>query len=107
MYDRSAKLAAKGVVIEYWLQRSRSLFTAVKGVDLAVRPGQLLAIVGPSGCGKTTSLNAVDALIPIAGGGLTLDGPEIRSPGRDRAIGYQQPALPPSRTVLGHVMLGL
>src|SRR5256885_2181960 len=35
MYDRSAKLAAKGVVIEYWLQRSRSLFTAVKGVDLA------------------------------------------------------------------------
>ncbi len=58
MYDRSAKLAAKGVVIEYWLQRSHSLFTAVKGVDLEVRTGELLAIVGPSGCGKTTFLNA-------------------------------------------------
>jgi len=90
MYDRSAKLAAKGVVIEYWLQRSRSLFTAVKGVDLEVRPGELLAIVGPSGCGKTTFLNAVDGLIPIAGGSLTLDGREIRSPGRDRAMVFQQ-----------------
>ena len=33
MYDRSAKLVAKGVVIEYWLQRSRALFTAVQGVE--------------------------------------------------------------------------
>src|SRR2546426_8894748 len=107
MYDRSAKLAAKGVVIEYWLQRSRSLFTAVKGVDLEVRPGELLAIVGPSGCGKTTFLNAVDGLIPIAGGSLTLDGREIRSPGRDRAMVFQQPGLLPWRTVIGNVIFGV
>ena len=107
MYDRSAKLAAKGVVIEYWLQRSRSLFTAVKGVDLEVRPGELLAIVGPSGCGKTTFLNAVDGLIPIAAGSLTLDGREIRTPGRDRAMVFQQPGLLPWRTVLGNVIFGV
>src|SRR5207245_1355124 len=107
MYDRSAKLAAKGVVIEYWLQRSRSLFTAVKGVDLEVRTGELLAIVGPSGCGKTTFLNAVDGLIPIAGGSLTLDGVEIRKPGRDRAMVFQQPGLLPWRTVLGNVIFGV
>src|SRR5437879_5481161 len=107
MYDRSAKLAAKGVVIEYWLHASRSLCTAVKGVDLEVRPGELLAIVGPSGCGKTTFLNAVDGLIPIAGGSLTLDGREIRSPGRDRAMVFQQPGLLPWRTVLGNVIFGV
>src|SRR5205807_6980863 len=107
MYDRSAKLAAKGVVIEYWLQRSRSLFTAVKGVDLEVRPGELLAIVGPSGCGKSTFLNAIDGLIPISGGSLTLDSRAIDRPGRDRAMVFQQPNLLPWRTVMGNVVYGL
>ena len=107
MHDRTAKLAAKGVVIEYWLQRSRSLFTAVQGVDLTVGPGEFLAIVGPSGCGKTTFLNAVDGLVPIAGGSLTLDGKEITKPGPDRAMVFQQPGLLPWRTVLGNVVFGV
>jgi len=105
--DRSAKLAAKGVGIEYWLHRSRTLFTAVQGVDLVVRPGEFVAIVGPSGCGKTTFLNAVDGLIPIAGGTLTLDGRDITKPGPDRAMVFQQPGLLPWRTVLGNVMFGV
>jgi NitT/TauT family transport system ATP-binding protein len=107
MYDRSAKLAARGVVIEYWLQRSRALFTAVQGVDLTVRTGEFVAIVGPSGCGKTTFLNAVDGLLPIAGGSLTLDGQEITKPGPDRAMVFQQPGLLPWRTVLGNVIFGV
>jgi NitT/TauT family transport system ATP-binding protein len=105
--DRSAKLAAKGVVIEYWLQRSQTLFTAVQGVDLAVRPGEFVAIVGPSGCGKTTFLNAVDGLIPIASGSLALDGRNITAPGPDRAMVFQQPGLLPWRTVLGNVIFGV
>jgi NitT/TauT family transport system ATP-binding protein len=105
--DRSAKLTAKGVVIEYWLGRSRSIFTAVDGVDLTVRPGEFLAIVGPSGCGKTTFLNAVDGLLPISGGSLSLDGREITKPGPDRAMVFQQPGLLPWRTVLGNVMFGV
>lgn len=107
MLDRSAKLAAKGVVIEYWLQRSHSIFTAVQGVDLTVRPGEFLAIVGPSGCGKTTFLNAVDGLLPISGGSLTLDGRAITKPGPDRAMVFQQPGLLPWRTVLGNVLFGV
>jgi NitT/TauT family transport system ATP-binding protein len=105
--DRTAKLTAKGVVIEYWLERSHSLFTAVRGVDLTVRPGEFLAIVGPSGCGKTTFLNAVDGLIPISAGTLTLDGQEITKPGADRAMVFQQPGLLPWRTVLGNVIFGV
>jgi NitT/TauT family transport system ATP-binding protein len=107
MHDRSAKLSAKGVGIDYWLHRSHTLFTAVKGVDLTVRPGEFLAIVGPSGCGKTTFLNAVDGLLPIAAGSLTLDGREITKPGRDRAMVFQQPGLLPWRTVLGNVIFGV
>ena len=107
MLDRSAKLTATGVVIEYWLGRSRTIFTAVDGVDLVVRPGEFLAIVGPSGCGKTTFLNAVDGLLPISRGSLSLDGREIKRPGPDRAMVFQQPGLLPWRTVLGNVMFGV
>ncbi len=104
---RPAKLVATGVVVEYWLARSESIFTAVDGVDLEVGDGEFVAIVGPSGCGKTTFLNAVDGLIPIAGGSLALDKREITSPGRDRAMVFQQPGLLPWRTVLGNVMFGV
>src|SRR6266704_3526663 len=71
------------------------------------RPAKLVATVGPSGCGKTTFLNAVDGLLPIAGGSLTLDGNEIVAPGRDRAMVFQQPGLLPWRTVLGNVLFGV
>jgi NitT/TauT family transport system ATP-binding protein len=107
MGPRSAKLVASDVVVEYWLPRAEKLFTAVDGVDLEVRDGEFVAIVGPSGCGKTTFLNAVDGLIPIAGGSLTLDGAEITRPGRDRAMVFQQPGLLPWRTVLGNVIFGV
>jgi NitT/TauT family transport system ATP-binding protein len=107
MGTSSAKLVASGVVVEYWLARSEALFTAVDGVDLEIRDGEFLAIVGPSGCGKTTFLNAVDGLIPIAAGSLTLDGREISAPGRDRAMVFQQPGLLPWRTVLGNVLFGV
>src|SRR2546430_2396696 len=107
MYDRSAKLSAKGVVIEYWLHRSRTLFTAVQGVDLSVKGGEFVAIVGPSGCGKTTFLNAVDGLQPISSGSLSLNGQPIQGPGRDRSMVFQQPSLLPWRTVWSNVIYGI
>jgi NitT/TauT family transport system ATP-binding protein len=107
MRTASAKLVASGVAVEYWLARSETLFTAVDGVDLEVGDGEFVAIVGPSGCGKTTFLNAVDGLIPIAAGSLSLDGREITAPGRDRAMVFQQPGLLPWRTVMGNILFGV
>ena len=101
------KLVARGVAIEYWLARSETVFTALDGVDLDIGDGEFVAIVGPSGCGKTTFLNAVDGLIPIAAGSLTLDGVPITRPGRDRAMVFQQPGLLPWRTVLGNILFGV
>jgi len=101
------KLVARDVVVEYWLPRSETLFVAVDGVDLEIADGEFVAIVGPSGCGKTTFLNAVDGLLPIAGGTLTLDGNEITKPGPDRAMVFQQPGLLPWRTVMGNVLFGV
>ena len=103
----TVKLEARRVTVHYWRERSSSPFLAVNGVDLEVREGEFLAIVGPSGCGKTTFLNAVDGLLPISSGSLTLNGAAIRRPGRDRAMVFQQPSLLPWRTVLGNVAYGL
>ena len=102
-----AKLIARDVTIHYWLERSNRAFLAVDGVNLDVHDGEFLAIVGASGCGKSTFLNAVDGLLPISGGSLTLDGRAIDRPGRDRAMVFQQPNLLPWRTVMGNVVYGL
>jgi phosphate transport system ATP-binding protein len=55
---------------------------AVKGVDLPIRQGEVLALIGPSGCGKTTllrTLNRLTELTPTArrGGRILLDGRDI------------------------------
>jgi NitT/TauT family transport system ATP-binding protein len=100
-------LCARGVRVHYWRSRAGRAFLAVDGVDLDVGTGEFLAIVGPSGCGKTTFLNAVDGLVPVSSGSLTLNGTPITRPGPDRAMVFQQPSLLPWRTVLDNVRYGL
>jgi NitT/TauT family transport system ATP-binding protein len=100
-------LCARAVRVHYWRSRASRSLLAVDGVDLDVRAGELLAIVGPSGCGKTTFLNAVDGLVPLSSGSLTLNDAAIKGPGHDRAMVFQQPSLLPWRTVLDNVRYGL
>ena len=83
------------------------MLLAVDGATMDIGEGEFVAIVGPSGCGKTTFLNAVDGLLPLTSGTLTLNGKQIERPGHDRAMVFQQPSLLPWRTVMGNVMYGV
>ena len=47
---------------------------ALRGVDLSVRRGEMVAIMGPSGCGKTTMLNCLSGLDEVDSGQVTIDG---------------------------------
>ena len=47
---------------------------ALRGVDLDVRRGEMVAIMGPSGCGKTTMLNCLSGLDDIDSGRVVIDG---------------------------------
>jgi NitT/TauT family transport system ATP-binding protein len=102
-----AKLRARDVCVEYFNTRTGRRLTALERVNLEVNEGELVCVVGPSGCGKTTFLNAVDGLLPIQSGSLSLNGHEITKPGVDRAMVFQHASLLPWRTVLGNVVYGL
>ena len=47
---------------------------ALRGVDLALERGEMVAIMGPSGCGKTTLLNCLSGLDSIDAGEILIDG---------------------------------
>jgi len=51
---------------------------ALRGVDFAVRRGEMVAIMGPSGCGKTTLLNCLSGIDSIDGGEIIVDGMAIQ-----------------------------
>jgi putative ABC transport system ATP-binding protein len=52
---------------------------ALKGVDLALRRGEMVSIMGPSGCGKTTLLNCLSGLDAIDGGDVLIEGVSLAS----------------------------
>jgi len=84
---------ARGVVKTYATGATR--VEALRGIDFAVRRGEMVGVMGPSGCGKTTLLNclsgldAVDAgTIRIAGANLAEMGDTARTAYRARRMGF-------------------
>jgi iron complex transport system ATP-binding protein len=73
-------LAAHGVSLGYDGRR------VIEGLDLAIPPGRITAIVGPNACGKSTLLRGLARLHPLEAGRVVLDGVDVsRMPRRDVA----------------------
>jgi subfamily B ATP-binding cassette protein MsbA len=62
--------------IEYSYPNSAEL--AIKGIDLTLRRGEMVALVGPSGAGKTTLANLMMRFADPSSGRVTLDGNDLR-----------------------------
>ena len=80
----------------------------LRDIDLAIRPGEFVAIVGPSGCGKSTLLRLIAGLEQPSDGAVAVDGRWLDDtrPGGDTRILFQDARLLPWRRVLDNVAIG-
>jgi len=81
---------------------------ALAGLDLAVRPGEFVALLGPSGCGKSTALRIIAGLTKPSEGVIEWDKAAAAGKSESR-LGYvfQEPTLMPWATVFANVALPL
>jgi polar amino acid transport system ATP-binding protein len=86
----------------------------LRGIDLEVRPQELVFIIGPSGSGKSTFLRCCNRLEEPTGGSIRVDGVDLMARSTDinamrRRIGmvFQSFNLYPHMTALGNVTLAL
>jgi putative ABC transport system ATP-binding protein len=61
------------------IYRGAAEIEALRGVDLQVEHGEMVAVVGPSGSGKTTLLNCLSGLDRFDGGSVLVDGRDLAS----------------------------
>ncbi len=74
---------------------------ALKGIDLAVRAGELVALVGANGAGKTTLLRALSGVQPVSGGRVRFDGTDITTTAPERRVRLGIAQVPEGRQVFG------
>ncbi|MDX3924378.1 MAG: ABC transporter ATP-binding protein [Shinella sp.] len=86
----------------------------LRGIDLDLPEGKILALLGPSGCGKTTLLRLIAGFDAVGAGEIVVGGRPVASarshvPPERRRIGYvpQEGALFPHLTLAGNVAFGL
>jgi len=82
-------------------------FTALKNVDLKVNKGEFVSLIGHSGCGKSTVLNIVAGLCQATTGGVILNKKEVKEPGPERAVVFQNHSLLPWLSAYGNVELAV
>ncbi|CAA7618126.1 leucine/isoleucine/valine transporter subunit; ATP-binding component of ABC superfamily [Candidatus Terasakiella magnetica] len=74
---------------------------ALKGIDLQIREGELVALVGANGAGKTTLLRCMSGVQPITGGTIKFDGKDISKMSPEHRVGLGICQSPEGRQVFG------
>ncbi|HHH20733.1 MAG TPA: ATP-binding cassette domain-containing protein [Nitratifractor sp.] len=82
-------------------------YVAVTDVDLKIKKDEIISIIGHSGCGKSTLLNMISGLDAQTSGHLFLKGKEIKGPGPDRAVVFQNHSLLPWLTVYNNINMAV
>ena len=80
---------------------------ALQNVSLDVNTNEFVSILGHSGCGKTTLLNLIAGFEKPSSGRIECAGKEVKEPGAERAMVFQDYALFPWLTVRDNIAFGL
>ncbi|HWP19697.1 MAG TPA: ABC transporter ATP-binding protein [Burkholderiaceae bacterium] len=86
---------------------AKGRFHALADINLAVAQGEFVALIGHSGCGKSTLLNLIAGLLRPTHGALLCDNREIREPGPERAVVFQNHSLLPWLSCFDNVHLAV
>jgi multiple sugar transport system ATP-binding protein len=108
--DGTAQSLTLADLVKIYASSGRERVTAVKGIDLAIEPGELVALLGPSGCGKTTTLRMIAGLETVTSGSIKIGDREISQlPASKRGIGvgFESYALYPPMSVRDNLLYGL
>ena len=93
--------------VEQTFRTRKGLFPALQGIDLTIAQGEFVALIGHSGCGKSTLLNLIAGLNTPTAGALLCANKEIKGPGPERAVVFQNHSLLPWLTCFDNVHLAV
>jgi NitT/TauT family transport system ATP-binding protein len=100
-FDTMPRVHLHGIALRYGAR------TVLDGVELGVRPGELVSVLGASGSGKSTLLRVAAGLQHPDAGDVMVDGTPLAGPRPDIAFAFQDPCLLPWLTVERNVAFGL
>src|ERR1044071_5937040 len=83
-----AVIEVRGLRKEYRSSFGRRVITALDGIDISVRPGELFGLLGPNGAGKTTTVKVLLGLTAATAGSARIAGLPVTDPGTRRSVGY-------------------
>jgi NitT/TauT family transport system ATP-binding protein len=92
---------------KFYPQPDGTRIQVISPTDLAVYPGQIIALLGPSGCGKSTMLRMLTGLSPTSGGAVYWHGQPVAGEQPNVSIVFQSFALFPWLTVIENVEAAL
>jgi nitrate/nitrite transport system ATP-binding protein len=79
----------------------------LNNINLEIEQGEFVAIVGYSGSGKSTLISMIAGLLAPDTGSIKLQGKEVRKPGPDRGVVFQNYSLLPWKSVYGNIFLAV
>ena len=79
----------------------------LRGIDLDIAAGEIVAVIGPSGAGKSTLLRLIGGLDAPTAGTVQVSGAPVTDTDERTAVAFQEPRLLPWRTIAHNVALGL
>nr|WP_315202836.1 ABC transporter ATP-binding protein [uncultured Albidiferax sp.] len=93
--------------VEQTFKTAKGIFPALRDINLTIAKGEFVALIGHSGCGKSTLLNLIAGLTDPTSGTLLCANREIKGPGPERAVVFQNHSLLPWLTCFENVYLAV
>jgi len=93
--------------VEQTFKTKKGLFPALRDINLTVAKGEFVALIGHSGCGKSTLLNLIAGLTTPTEGVLLCADKEIKGPGPERGVVFQNHSLLPWLTCYENIYLAV